>query len=80
MISYRKHFLQSGLKASLKNSNGMELRKRLCLRYLLVTFLEIVLTMFGAYVQQQSAKNALNWNRTAVCFVSVLQTSGCGVN
>ena len=58
----------------------MELRKRLCLLYLLGTVLEIVLTMFGAYVQHQTAKNALNWNRTAVCFVSFLQTSGRGVN
>ena len=58
----------------------MEFRKRLGLLYLLVTGLEIVLTMFVAYVQHQSAKTASDWSGTAVCFGSFIQTSGCGVN
>ena len=58
----------------------MEFRKRLWLLYVLVSGLEIVLTMFVANVQHQSAKNASNWSRTAVCFRSFIQTSSCGVN
>ena len=80
MISYWKHFLQIGLKTISKNSDAMEFRKCLWLRYLLVTDLETALTMFAAYVQHQYAKNLSNWNRTAVCFKSFSQTSGCGVN
>ena len=44
--------------------------------YLYVTGLEIALTMLVAYVQHQSAKNASNWNRTAECFRTFIQTSG----
>ena len=38
--------------------------------YLLVTGLEIALTMFVAYVQHQAAKNASNWRKTAESFGS----------
>ena len=58
----------------------MEFRKRLWLLYLLVTDLEIALTMFMAYFQHQSAKHASNGRKTAVCFESFLQTTGSGVN
>ena len=58
----------------------MEFRKRLWLLYLLVNGLKIVLTMFAAYVQHQSGKNASNWSRTAASFRSLIRTSGCGVN
>ena len=44
----------------------MKFRKRLWLLHLLVTGLEIALTMFEAYVQHQPAKHASNWRRTAL--------------
>ena len=64
------------LKASLKDSDAMEFRKRFWLLYLWVTGLEIALTMFVTYVQHQSAKNASNWSRTAECFRTFILTSG----
>ena len=52
-----KALFLSGLKPSSKNFDVMEFRKRLWLLYLLVTGLEIALTMSVEYVQNQSAKN-----------------------
>ena len=34
----------------------------------MVTGVEIALTMFGACIEQQFAKNASNWSRITVCF------------
>ena len=40
---------------------------------------EIAFITLVASVLHQSAKNALNWSRNAVCFISFTQTSECGV-
>ena len=67
-------------ESQLKKLRWYGIQKTFMVTLLLVTGLEIVLTMFVAYVQHQSGKKAPNWSRTAVCFERFIQASGCGVN
>ena len=75
-----KALLAKWSESQLQNSDVIEFRKLLWLQYLLVTGLEIALTIHVAYVHRQSAKNASSWSRTAVGLENFIQTSGCGFN
>ena len=55
-------------KNQLKTLPRYGIQKRLWLLYLLVTNVEIALTMFVARVQHQPAKNASNWSTVELLY------------